>query len=378
MNINTNKNVDVVQVKLGNNQDKSYEILITTNGFDLIANDLKKLKASKYIIITDSNVFEHLGERFLEIMRLQGLDTVLLTFKAGEQSKSLSTYSKLCKDTLSAGADRKSIIIALGGGVVGDIAGFVASTYMRGIPFVQIPTTLLAMVDSSVGGKVGVDFEGSKNFLGSFWQPKRVYMDINILSSLPDVEIKNGFSEVVKTACIYDSIFFGFLENNVSKIMEKDTKALTQIVKRCVEIKSEVVGKDEREDKCRIILNYGHTIGHAVETSTTFQISHGQAIAIGMNVSAKIAEELNVLSEKDVIRQNKLLSDAGIDIKLPHNIKPKELMELAKLDKKTEKGKIQFVLLSKIGKVYMEGESHTVSPERKLVLNVLKRLLKDF
>ena len=283
-------------------------------------------------------------------MNKTSLKTDMLSFKAGEQSKGLSTFTELLQKTHNLGLDRNSAIIALGGGVVGDIAGFVAAAYMRGIAYIQVPTSLLAMVDSSIGGKVAVDLPTGKNIVGAFYQPKKVYIDVSLLENLPKKELINGLSEIIKHAIIRDAELFKEIRNNLGKIMEKDQQALIKIVKRNCEIKAEIVEKDEKEAGLRKLVNYGHTVGHALETLTHYKkYSHGEAIAIGMAVAGSISNKIGMLSKEELVSQNSLLRKAGLPIKVPNMPLNKIISELKK-DKKTVGGKIEFVLLEKIGK----------------------------
>ena len=264
---------------------------------------------------------------------------------------------------------RDSCIIALGGGVVGDLAGFAAATYMRGIPYIQVPTTLLAMVDSSIGGKVGVDTLHAKNAIGAFYQPKKVIIDLNFIKTLPKNEIANGLAEIIKQALIKDKNFFHFLEKNIDKILSYDLYILKQTIKRSCEIKASIVMQDEREKGIRKILNYGHTIGHAIESALNYKISHGQAIAIGMSYAAKLSAKLGFLHEGSVIRQNNLLEYIGLPHKLSHHkLKPRKILEHIQYDKKIINGKINFVLLNSIGDVIISD---------KITLEDIKQILEE-
>ncbi|MDO8746914.1 MAG: 3-dehydroquinate synthase, partial [Thermodesulfovibrionales bacterium] len=246
-------------------------------------------------------------------------------------------------------------LIALGGGVIGDITGFVASTYMRGIDYIQIPTPLLAQVDSSVGGKTGVNHKLGKNMIGTFYQPKLVWIDIDILKTLPQKEFFAGLAEVIKYGVIWDAKLFAFLENNRDKILRLDEKSLTHIIKRSCEIKAEVVSKDEREAGLRAILNYGHTIGHAIETATGYKkYLHGEALTIGMFIEAEIAESLKLLKEKTVQRIKSLIESYGLPTKIPVRINRNALLASMQLDKKAVAGELKFILPERIGKVRIQ------------------------
>ncbi|MEA2037877.1 MAG: 3-dehydroquinate synthase [Nanoarchaeota archaeon] len=331
--------------------NNSYGILIDKNLLSRIPLALKRKNlGNRYLIITDSNVKRLFGDKLLRLMKKKGLKADILSFKAGEQNKNLNTFSNLIEKTYKLGLDRKSAIIALGGGVVGDIAGFVAASYMRGINYIQIPTSLLAMVDSSIGGKVAVDLKLGKNMVGNFYQPKQVYIDVSLLKTLPKKEVINGMAEIIKHALIKDLTLFNYTKKNLSKIMSKDEKTLIRIIKRSCQIKAEVVGKDEKESGLRKILNYGHTIGHAIEQLTGYKkYSHGEAILVGMMVEGLVSNKIGMLSKKDLLKQNKLIKEIT-SIKLP-NINTSKIINELKKDKKAIWGRIEFVLLEKIGKV---------------------------
>ena len=332
-------------------EDNSYDILIDINLLSKIPLDLKKNNiGNKYLIITDSNIEKLFGRDFLQSMRKNGLNAELISFKAGEKSKNLKVFEELIEKVHKLGLDRKSAIIALGGGVVGDMAGFVAACYMRGINYVQVPTSLLAMVDSSIGGKVAVDLSTGKNIVGNFYQPKRVYADVSLIQNLPQKEIINGLAEIIKHALIRDKDLFSFLDKNIEKIISKDKGTLIKIIKRNCEIKADIVVKDEKESGLRKLVNYGHTVGHALETLTNYgKYSHGEAIAIGMVVAGRIASKMGMLSNGELVRQNNLIKKAGLPIKVPQIDTNKIINELGK-DKKVVGGKIEFVLLEEIGK----------------------------
>ena len=343
--------MEKVNLNLRKQTDNSYGIVIARNLLSKIPSDLKKNNiGNRYLIITDSNIKNLFGNKLLALMKKAGLKADLISFKAGEQSKNLDVFRELIEKTHKAKLDRKSAIIALGGGVVGDIAGFVAASYMRGIPCIQVPTSLLAMVDSSIGGKVAVDLPTGKNMVGSFYQPKKVYIDVSLLKNLPRKELINGLSEIIKHALIRDAALLKSIKNNLNKILNKDEATLIKLIKRNCEIKARIVEKDEKESGLRKIVNYGHTIGHAIETLTHYKkYSHGEAIAIGMVVEGLIASKIGMLSKKELIAQNILIKKAGLPTTIP-NINTNKIINELKKDKKVVGGKIEFVLLEKIGK----------------------------
>jgi 3-dehydroquinate synthase len=249
--------------------------------------------------------------------------------------------------------ERKSFIVALGGGVVGDLAGFVAATYLRGIPFVQAPTTLLAQVDSSVGGKTGVNLKAGKNLVGAFYQPQLVLCDLDALKTLPKREYISGLAEVIKYGVIYDAVLFAQLERNLPKLLQRDAATLRNVIARCCEIKAEVVGQDETESGLRAILNFGHTIGHAIENSSGYgKFLHGEAISIGQVAAAKLSQKILGLPSGDAERIEKLFVCAGLPVKTRLNAAlRKKLLAAMLLDKKVSGGEVKFVLAKKIGRV---------------------------
>jgi 3-dehydroquinate synthase len=272
---------------------------------------------------------------------------------AGETAKSLRTVQH-CYDRLAAHRlERKSFIVALGGGVVGDLAGFVAATYLRGISFVQVPTTLLAQVDSSVGGKTGVNLKAGKNLVGAFHQPRLVLCDLKTLRALPEREFRAGLAEVIKYGIIYDAALFRRLERNLDRLLARDERYLAHVIARSCAIKAEVVGQDETETGLRAILNFGHTIGHAIENISGYgKYLHGEAIAIGQTAAAWISTRLTGLPERDAMRISGLLAAASLPTIIRLNERQRErLFAAMRLDKKVSGGEIKFVLAERIGKV---------------------------
>jgi 3-dehydroquinate synthase len=304
------------------------------------------------VLITDSNVDELYSEAVTEPLSELGAEVDVLVAEAGEPSKSSDVAAELWERMLDEGADRSSVVVALGGGVVGDLAGFVAATFARGLRFVQLPTTLLAQVDSSVGGKVGINLPGGKNMVGAFWQPRGVVIDVDVLRTLPDREYRAGLAEVVKYGVIQDADFFAYLESNVDTINGRDAGVLTYIVQRCCRLKADVVEQDEREETgLRSILNYGHTFCHAFEAATGYeQLLHGEGVAIGMACAARLAERLGRVDAKFVERQRTLLESLKLSLDVP-DVDRDELIELMYRDKKVERGKLRFVLPTRLGHV---------------------------
>jgi 3-dehydroquinate synthase len=329
---------------------RSYDILIGISLESAAADIAKKFTGSNCFIITDSNVYRLYGKQFAKYLRRCGMKADLIYFKAGEGSKNRETKEYLEDQMLKKGVRRNSIIVALGGGVVGDIAGFTAATINRGIPFIQIPTTLLSQVDSSVGGKVAVDHPLGKNLIGAFYQPARVYIDPLTLNTLSDYEYRNGLSEVVKYGAILDKNFFSYLERNWAKISRRDIQTLIYIIERCCALKTKVVEKDEREKSYRRVLNFGHTLGHAIELSSNYKIPHGSAVSIGMVLETELAQRIGILKRDSVHYIMALLMLFGLPTRLPVDLKKSVIISAAQRDKKAIGSKINYTLISNIGK----------------------------
>ncbi len=305
--------------------------------------------AARYAIIADTNVAGLYGERLLAFLQEAGIKAQLFSFPAGEEGKNLQMMGELASRLVSAGFGRRDAIIGFGGGVSGDLAGFLAASYMRGVPFVQIPTSLLAQVDSSVGGKTGVDLPQGKNLLGAFYQPKAVYIDTALLKTLPKEEFIGGLAEVIKYSIIYDRDFFFFLKENREKILALDGEVVGRVIYRCLEIKAEVVAADEREGGLRRILNFGHTIGHAVEAASRYTTIHGCAVAIGMAAAARLAVAAGLLAAEEEQEIVSLLSRYHLPIEIPPPFDRNEIRSYLLADKKVENGKVFYVLPTTIG-----------------------------
>ncbi|MGB9496289.1 MAG: 3-dehydroquinate synthase [Dissulfuribacterales bacterium] len=335
----------------------TYDILIGQGLLKVLGGDLDSvLPAPRYVIITDSNVESHIGMDLVKLLRQAGMRVELLSFAAGENSKNMDTVVDLARRMVHLGADRQTAILALGGGVVGDVAGFLASIYMRGILLVQIPTTLLAQVDSSVGGKTGVDLPEGKNLLGTFYQPERVYADIGVLTTLPQAEIRNGLAEVVKYGMIRSPGLFDFLEQKWRDIVSLEPRTTAHIVFSSCSIKADVVSADEREGDLRRILNFGHTVGHAVEAAANYQIPHGEAVSMGMVVVSRISVAKGLMPEGDLDRLLRLLDRLNLPGKIPANLSRKELIDLLRHDKKARSGRPHFVLSRGIGQILVTDD----------------------
>jgi 3-dehydroquinate synthase len=343
-----------IRVDLG---ERSYNIMIGNAVLKDIGRALDKFEFSgKIALISNPTVYGLYGKTISEALRASGYDLTEVLIPDGEEYKSLPYAEKIYEALLKARLDRKSALIALGGGVIGDISGFAAATYMRGIDFIQVPTTLLAQVDSSVGGKTGVNHPLGKNMIGAFWQPRLVWIDIESLRTLPRREYLSGLGEVIKYGVIWDEEFFAYLEANRERILKLDAATLTHVIGRSCEIKAEVVSKDERESGLRAILNYGHTIGHAIETVSGYtKYLHGEAVAIGMHLEAKLALRLGLIDQKAVSRIKSLIDSFGLPPDMPGGIGINALIETMQIDKKTVAGKLHFVLPEKVGSVRMHS-----------------------
>jgi 3-dehydroquinate synthase len=356
-----------IRLELG---DRSYDISIGSNILDGIGDRLNSLGLSpKVAIVSNPAVFSLYGERVSGSIRKEGFDPVAVIIPDGEEYKDLVRLNQIYDELLVHGLDRSSALIALGGGVIGDMTGFAASTYMRGVSCIQVPTTLLAQVDSSVGGKTGVNHKLGKNMIGTFWQPKLVWIDVETLKTLPGREIRAGLAEVIKYGVIYDAELFDFLEAGRDKVLGLDDAALTHIIKRSCEIKADVVSKDERESGMRVILNYGHTIGHAIETVTGYtRFLHGEAVAIGMCLEARLSQMLNLLDKDQVFRIKALTDSYGLPSEIPEDVDLSGIFSSMRLDKKAVAGELKFVLPEKVGRVRIQ-KGITEKAVRELLKN---------
>ena len=327
--------------------------------------------AHRYAVVSDSNVAALYGDSTRESLRNCGLDAELFNFAAGERHKIRSTWEELTDRLLNSGFGRDSCMVALGGGVTGDLAGFVAATYMRGIPVVQVPTSLVAMVDASVGGKTGVDVAVGKNLVGAFHPPLLVLADPDVVETLPKAERAQGLIEAVKHGVIMDSAYLDALDREVPQILAGEPAAVERAVLRSVALKAEVVSADEREAGRREILNFGHTLGHAIEAASSFGVSHGTAVAGGMVLEARLGAAMGVTVEGASERIEEVIDNVGLPRGLPEGAAPTEIMSYLALDKKVRDGRSRFVLISQIGMVYHAHDSWSHPVEEHLVLEVL-------
>jgi len=300
-----------------------------------------------------------------------GCHVEMFSFPAGEWNKTRETWTMLSDRMLAAQFGRDCAVIALGGGVVGDLAGFVAATYLRGVPYVQVPTTLLAMIDSSIGGKTGVDVPAGKNLLGAFHQPRLVAADLDVLGSLPPLQLAAGVAEAVKHGVIADQEYFDALERDHGAVTAREAGALERLVRRSVEIKAAVVATDERDAGRRAILNFGHTVGHAIEATAKFATLHGEAVAIGMAYEARLAEVLGIAEQGTAARIGRLLERYNLPLALPDSATVDSLVAAMQHDKKTRDGTVRFALPRAIGQMHADGTSWTVPAPEVVVREVL-------
>lgn len=345
-------------------QKKPCYDIVFERSFDGLWEELAELGAAerKLCIVTDSNVNRLYGQELLAHLEGKCRKAALFEFPAGEESKTLDTVRELYRFLMEEGLDRKDMLLALGGGVVGDLTGYAAATYLRGVDFVQIPTTLLAQTDSSIGGKTGVDFDGFKNMVGAFKMPRLVYMNLSTLKTLEDRQYFAGFAEVMKHGMIKDALFYEWLIDKMYEICEKDLDTLEEMVMRSCAIKKLVVEKDPTEQGDRALLNFGHTIGHAIEKALDFELYHGECVALGAVAAAYISWKKELLTMEEYYE----IRDMFVPFYLPitvEGIDPRQIVELTRSDKKMEDGKLKFILLKKIGKAVID---RTVTEEELL------------
>jgi 3-dehydroquinate synthase len=334
----------------------AYDIIIGYDIMDrvglLLSKEYGKLRC---IMLADTNIAKLYGEEILGRFHEMGLNVTLITVAAGEATKNTETALFVMTEMLKLGADRSSVLIALGGGVIGDMTGFIASVFMRGIPYIQIPTTLMAQVDSSIGGKTAVDLPEGKNLIGTFYQPQAIYIDLKFLETLPDKEMKNGLAEIIKSGIIEDIGLFNLLESEAKAIRERDRKVLAAVIEKACRVKKGIVELDEREKGLRRILNFGHTLGHAVEAESRYEISHGEAVSIGMVAATRMSEKLYDLPIRDRERIEALIAAIGHPTRIPAALSTDGILGRLKMDKKKVGNTIHFVLLKKIGFPFVNG-----------------------
>lgn len=344
--------------------------IVFSQSFEGLQTELKELNSEnrRICIITDSIVADLYAKELMQNIESICKKAVIFTFPAGEDSKTLDTIRGIYTFLIQEQFDRKDLLIALGGGVTGDMTGYAAATYLRGIDFIQIPTTLLAQADSSIGGKTGVDFDGYKNMVGAFYMPKLVYMNVSTLQSLDERQYYSGFAEIMKHGLIKSDMFYEWLLNHMYEIHERNPEILEEMVMKSCTIKKLVVEKDPKEQGERALLNFGHTIGHAIEKAKNFELYHGECVALGAVCAAFISWKHELLTMEEYYE----VRDMFVPFQLPisiDNIEPEEILKLTKSDKKMEGGHIKFILLKKIGKAFIETN---VSDED--ILNAVKEI----
>jgi 3-dehydroquinate synthase len=334
-------------------KERSYDIRVESGALRLVGEMAKRVCTSaSAVVITNPRIGELYANPLLESLAVAGIRADLVYVPAGEKYKSIATIKKLYNEFISARLDRGSLVVALGGGVIGDLSGFAAATYLRGVAFLQVPTTLLAQVDSSVGGKTGINLPAGKNLVGAFHQPCGVLIDPDVLRTLPRREVRAGLAEVIKHGIISDQVFFEYLLANMTKILALDPKAITHAISRCCEIKAAVVGQDEKESGLREILNFGHTLGHGIENAAGYgRYRHGEALAIGMIGEAYIAERMGVAEAGTAATIRESLTSVGLPTVIAPGIVLNSILTAMALDKKARKGKLKFVLPTRIGAV---------------------------
>lgn len=338
--------IETIDIALG---ERSYPIRIGSGLLRAPESFAGVPRSPLAVIVSNTTVAPLYAQSLRDALRGRHAQVELITLPDGESHKDWATLNLIFDALLARGADRKTILYALGGGVVGDMTGFAAASYMRGVPFVQVPTTLLAQVDSSVGGKTGINHPRGKNMIGAFHQPVCVVVDLETLSTLPMRELRAGLAEVIKYGPIADESFLGWVEANLDALLARDVATLRHAVRRSCEIKAAVVGQDEREAGLRAILNFGHTFGHAIEAGLGYgEWLHGEAVGCGMAMAAETSARLGLLPEGDAERLIRLIDRAGLPVKGP-DLGADRYLELMRLDKKAEAGEIKFVLLDAIG-----------------------------
>ena len=342
-----------LRVTLG---DRSYPIHIGAGLLDDMKMYAPHVAGRRVALITNEVVAPHYLERTRHALEQAGARVVPVLIDDGESAKAWASLDRVIDAMLAARCGRDSVIVALGGGVVGDLAGFAAAVYQRGIRFIQVPTTLLAQVDSSVGGKTAINHARGKNMIGAFHQPLAVIADVSTLDTLPDRELRAGMAEVIKHGFVLDLPFVGWLEANIDKLLARDRAALSHAVRRSCELKAQVVAADERETGLRAILNFGHTFGHAIETGVGYgEWLHGEAVAAGMVMAAELSARAGTLSRKETTRVRALIERAGLPVRGPV-LAPEKFLDLMQVDKKAAGGKVRFILLEGLGRAVLRGD----------------------
>jgi 3-dehydroquinate synthase len=339
-----------VKVALPEGAPRGYEVLVGAGLFSALASVLSRFcPAHRYAVVTDDRVAELYAVRLSRMLQGAGHRTDVFAFTSGEERKTRETWGLVSDAMLELGCGRDTALLAFGGGVPGDLGGFVAATYMRGIPYVQVPTSLLAMIDASVGGKTGVDTSAGKNLVGAFHQPQCVIVDPELLHTLPDAHLRAGLAEAVKHGAIADAGYLDWIEANADALLAGDLQALSRLIVRSVEIKAEIVARDERESGPRALLNFGHTLAHAVEALSGYSMLHGEAVAVGMVEEARIGERSGVTASGTSARLRALLSRLGLPTSLPIDFAAEEVVDRTRADKKARNGRVEYALIQEIG-----------------------------
>ena len=343
-----------------NLEKKSYQIAIAPNLLNQIGDYLKSLDiGNKIIVVSNSMIFDEYGNQLLAALKTADFSVSYHIIPAGERHKTLLSIQKIYDTALENYIERSSTFLALGGGVIGDMTGFAAATWLRGINVIQVPTSLLAMVDAAIGGKTGVNHPQGKNLIGAFHQPKLVLIDPQVLKTLPVREFRAGMAEVIKYGVIWDQDLFQQLEaaERLDELNYLSQELLQTILTHSCQAKADVVSQDEKEGGIRAILNYGHTVGHAIESLTGYRlVNHGEAVAIGMVVAGKIAVKMGYWSEEESQRQEELITKAGLPKTVPYMLSIEDILEALKSDKKVKAGKVRFILPETIGKAIITDE----------------------
>ncbi|NCR21245.1 MAG: 3-dehydroquinate synthase [Microcystis aeruginosa L111-01] len=334
--------------------DRSYNILIEKGSLANLGAEMSQLSlGKKVLLVSNPEIFEYYGQIAVNSLEKGGFTVSTHLIPAGENYKTLDSIAEVYDSALAHRLERSSTMVALGGGVIGDMTGFAAATWLRGVNFVQVPTTLLAMVDASIGGKTGVNHPQGKNLIGAFYQPKLVLIDPSVLKSLPVREFRAGMAEVIKYGVIWDAELFKQLEDsdNLASFSQIDGELLQTIITKSCQAKADVVSKDEKEAGLRAILNYGHTIAHGIESLTGYtSVNHGEAVAMGMVAAGAIAVKLGMWTEAENQRQTALIAKAGLETQIPP-LNPDQMIETLTADKKVKDGKVRFILPTAIGQV---------------------------
>jgi len=351
-------------------QNRSYPIWIENDLINKLPELLKPLNQDqKWVVFSQEEIFNHYGKTLINSLQNAGFSVESIIYSDGEEAKSLTVLESIYPQLIEMGCDRSSIFLALGGGVVGDVTGYIAATFMRGVDYIQIPTTLLAMVDSSIGGKTGVNLPAGKNLVGVIWQPKAVVIDPKLLESLPEREISSAMGEVIKYGAILDRDIFDLISSNLEDLLKlANPELLTKVIGRCAKLKADVVAEDEREGGKRRILNFGHTIGHALETNFGFDtLRHGEAVAYGMLAAGKLSIEDGRMKNEDFELLEEIIGKLPLPV-LP-KFDPNDILQIMQRDKKVRGRKIHFVLLEELGKAVIVDDV-----AKRSIINAMERL----